>query len=153
MGLEYRFNIPRTYCEKWPDGCLFCDLLLCDGKKETAIANISERDYKTCVYKCGKSKCVAEHTAHGYCNLYSAEAKPTDADRKPAEGGRKMNIADDLAKAFSDGYEQGKADAVPVVLCKDCRWHTDEEPGMVYCPNIVGGWVQDDWFCKGGEGR
>lgn len=27
---------PKTYCEKWPVGCQFCDLLLCDGKKETA---------------------------------------------------------------------------------------------------------------------
>lgn len=25
---------PKTYCEKWPVGCQFCDLLLCDGKKE-----------------------------------------------------------------------------------------------------------------------
>ena len=23
----------KTYCEKWPSGCLMCDLLLCDGKK------------------------------------------------------------------------------------------------------------------------
>ncbi len=27
---------PKTYCEKWPSGCQFCDLILCDGKKETA---------------------------------------------------------------------------------------------------------------------
>ena len=24
---------PKTYCEKWPVGCMFCDLLLCDGRK------------------------------------------------------------------------------------------------------------------------
>lgn len=24
---------PKTYCEKWPSGCVMCDLLLCDGKK------------------------------------------------------------------------------------------------------------------------
>lgn len=68
MGLEYRFNIPKTYCEKWPVGCQFCDLLLCDGKKETAITKISERDYKTCVHKCGESKCVEEHMVHGRVN-------------------------------------------------------------------------------------
>ncbi|MBO5970725.1 MAG: hypothetical protein J6S14_19805 [Clostridia bacterium] len=28
---------PKTYCEKWPVGCQFCDLLLCDGKKETEL--------------------------------------------------------------------------------------------------------------------
>lgn len=42
-------------------------------------------------------------------------------------------------------------DSVPVVRCKDCRYHEDEQPGMVYCPATVGGWVEDDWFCKGGE--
>ncbi len=24
---------PKTYCEKWPSGCMMCDLLLCDGKE------------------------------------------------------------------------------------------------------------------------
>lgn len=42
-------------------------------------------------------------------------------------------------------------DAVPVVRCKDCRWKEQEQPGMVYCPATVGGWVDEDWFCKGGE--
>lgn len=40
-----------------------------------------------------------------------------------------------------------------LVRCKDCRFHENEEPGMVYCPAVVGGWVEDDWFCKGGERR
>ena len=44
-------------------------------------------------------------------------------------------------------------DAVPVVRCKDCKHHEDEELGMVYCPDQVGGWVSDDFFCKGGERR
>ena len=44
-------------------------------------------------------------------------------------------------------------DAVEVVRCKDCKWATDDEPGMVYCPNIVGGWCSEDWFCKSGERR
>lgn len=42
-------------------------------------------------------------------------------------------------------------DAVPVVRCAECRWHEDEQPGMVYCPATVGGWVENDWYCKGGE--
>lgn len=40
---------------------------------------------------------------------------------------------------------------VEVVRCKDCRWKEQEQPGMVYCPATVGGWVDEDWFCKGGE--
>ena len=47
--------------------------------------------------------------------------------------------------------ESPTIDAVPVVRCRECRWHEDEQPGMVYCPATVGGWVEDDWFCKGGE--
>lgn len=43
------------------------------------------------------------------------------------------------------------ADVVEVVRCKDCVRHTDEEPGMVYCPHIIGGWCDDDWFCKSGK--
>ena len=42
-------------------------------------------------------------------------------------------------------------DAVPVVRCKDCIHHKDEEPGMVYCPAVKGGWVSNDFFCGDGE--
>ena len=45
------------------------------------------------------------------------------------------------------------ADVVEVVRCKDCKFHTDEEPGMVYCPGILGNWVNDDWYCGDGERR
>ena len=41
----------------------------------------------------------------------------------------------------------------PVVRCKDCRWREREQPGMVYCPNTVGNWVEDDWYCADGERR
>ena len=40
-----------------------------------------------------------------------------------------------------------------IIRCKDCRFHENEQPGMVYCPAVVGGWVENDWFCKGGERR
>lgn len=40
-----------------------------------------------------------------------------------------------------------------LVRCKDCRWHEREQPGMVYCPCIVGNWVEDDYFCADGEVR
>lgn len=42
-------------------------------------------------------------------------------------------------------------DAVPVVRCKDCKHHENEEIGMVYCPNQIGGWVKENWFCADGE--
>lgn len=42
-------------------------------------------------------------------------------------------------------------DAVPVVRCKDCKHHEDEEMGMVYCPHIVGSWVAEDFYCADGE--
>lgn len=46
------------------------------------------------------------------------------------------------------------ANVVEVVRCKYCKHHTYEEPGMVYCPNhIVGGWVEECFFCKDGERR
>lgn len=46
---------------------------------------------------------------------------------------------------------QPTADVVEVVRCKDCRYHENEQMGMVYCPAVVGGWVEENWFCKGGE--
>lgn len=42
---------------------------------------------------------------------------------------------------------------VEVVRCRDCKHHEDESPGMVYCPNQVGGWVCEDFFCADGERR
>lgn len=45
-----------------------------------------------------------------------------------------------------------KAEVVgEVVRCKGCKYHEDEVPSMVWCPNIVGNWVNDDWFCADGE--
>ena len=45
------------------------------------------------------------------------------------------------------------ADVVEVVRCKDCKHKEREQPGMVYCPMMVGSWVADDHFCKCGERR
>lgn len=38
-----------------------------------------------------------------------------------------------------------------LVRCKECKHHEDEEPGMVYCPKIVGSWVSENWYCADGE--
>lgn len=40
-----------------------------------------------------------------------------------------------------------------LVRCKDCVNAQHREPGMVYCPRMVGSWVEDDWFCADGERR
>ena len=67
------------------------------------------------------------------------------------------NIGDAPCRAceiddFKDTLENAPAiDAVPVVRCKDCKHHEAEQPGMVYCPHIIGGWVEEDGFCAGGE--
>jgi len=56
-----------------------------------------------------------------------------------------------ITDEFHEAYGDCNVDFVPVVRCKDCKWHVLEQPGMVYCPATVCGWVEDDWFCKGGE--
>ena len=38
-----------------------------------------------------------------------------------------------------------------LVRCRECKHHEYEEPGMVYCPKIVGAWVGENWFCADGE--
>ncbi|MBO7070503.1 MAG: hypothetical protein J6W09_04340 [Bacteroidales bacterium] len=38
-----------------------------------------------------------------------------------------------------------------IVRCGECKHHEDEEPGMVYCPKIVGSWVSENWYCADGE--
>ena len=38
-----------------------------------------------------------------------------------------------------------------IVRCEECIHHEDEEPGMVYCPNIVGGWVDNNFYCADGN--
>ena len=44
-------------------------------------------------------------------------------------------------------------DAVQVVRCRECKYHEDEELGMVYCPHLVGSWVAEDFYCADGERR
>ena len=60
----------------------------------------------------------------------------------------------DGAYGYVDAKQISEAptiDAVPVVRCRECKYHEDEEIGMVYCPNVLGGCVAENWFCAGGE--
>ena len=38
-----------------------------------------------------------------------------------------------------------------IVRCKDCVNAQYRELGMVYCPRMIGSWVEDDWFCADGK--
>lgn len=40
-----------------------------------------------------------------------------------------------------------------IIHCGNCKHHSDEEPGMVYCPEIIGGWVKNDHFCAIWDGK
>lgn len=79
MGLE--FHTPKTLCEKWPQGCQFCGLILCDGRRESATIKITQRDFRTCAHGCEESVCLRQHEKYGNCNVYSAKSKQTNADR------------------------------------------------------------------------
>lgn len=62
---------------------------------------------------------------------------------------------DNLAEGFTEAdriiQKIPTVDAVEVVRCKDCKYHEDEEIGMVYCQNALGGWVGENWFCADGK--
>lgn len=58
------------------------------------------------------------------------------------------------AEIVKQGYDQfmkRNEDLEYVVRCKDCKYHEDEVPGMVWCPHIVGNWVNNNWFCAEGK--
>ena len=40
---------------------------------------------------------------------------------------------------------------VQLVRCKDCKYRKMEDPGMVYCESVIGGWTPNDWYCADGE--
>ena len=74
--------------------------------------------------------------------------RPIDADALMDEANS------DGAYGYVDAKQISEAptiDAVPVVRCRECKYHEDEEIGMVYCPNALGGWVAENWFCADGE--
>ena len=64
---------------------------------------------------------------------------------------RSKAFGHDAVRILTHIHHMPTEDAVSVVRCKDCIHHTDEEPGMVYCPAVIGGWVSNDFFCGDGE--
>ena len=70
---------------------------------------------------------------------------------------RKMSGADfggefwDEAVLISDIKNAPTVDAVEVVRCRECKYHEEEGIELVYCPNMIGGWVENEWFCANGK--
>ena len=75
---------------------------------------------------------------------------------------RAMEIVRDQGIAHPNAYhltnyatlilrEAPTVDAVEVVRCRECKYHEEEEIEMVYCPNMIGGWVENEWFCANGK--
>lgn len=73
------------------------------------------------------------------------------------EGGSAEKTLDEAKKDFDEIVDLQptaeitfEADVVKVVRCRECKYREDEQPSMVYCPCMVGGWVDENWFCAGG---
>lgn len=59
-----------------------------------------------------------------------------------------QKVVDNIRKRLGEIEE--RLNAIDI-HCIDCKHHKDEEPGMVYCPNIVGGWVSNNFYCGDAE--
>lgn len=70
-----------------------------------------------------------------YKKMYDYMQQPCEQDERAIIGA--------YYTAYSKSYHMAKdaptVDAVPVVRCRECKHHEDEEPGMVYCPHIADG--------------
>ena len=75
---------------------------------------------------------------------------------------RAMEIVRDQGIAHPNAYhltnyatlilrEAPTVDAVEVVRCRECKYHEEEGIEMVYSPNMIGGWVENEWFCANGK--
>lgn len=81
------------------------------------------------------------------CKKMYHEAFEIDSDEQKWDSGCWIRY-----KMFERVFESMQpVDSVSVVRCKECKYHTDDEPGAVYCPDRVGGWVDEDFFCKDGD--
>ena len=80
-----------------------------------------------------------------------------DAEKFEKDLDKRWNVSDDSDFCNKEVWraikEAPSADVVEVVRCKDCKYYEHEMPGMVYCPNLVGGWTPLDYFCALGERR
>lgn len=84
---------------------------------------------------------------------YAVDEHPYEKNPKKPETFSAYNAGwDDACDYIRSRLETEQcADVAPVVRCRECKHHEDEEIGIVYCPNAIGGWVGEDWFCADGE--
>lgn len=77
------------------------------------------------------------------------DAFETDSDMQKWDSGCWIRY-----KMFEKALEEAPTvDAEPVVRCKDCRSNEREEPGMVWCRDVVGSWMPENGFCSYGKRR
>lgn len=62
-----------------------------------------------------------------------------------------LTNAKTVAEVFAAIQDAPAEDVEKVVRCRECEYRKNEQPGMVYCPHMIGGWVDENWFCAGGE--
>lgn len=86
-------------------------------------------------------------TKEAFIECYERWVKPIERKDEVKDGSEWIVEANSLGDLVEGLWVGGKR----LVRCKDCKYHEDEEVGMVYCPNIVGGWVREDFYCGDGE--
>lgn len=87
------------------------------------------------------------------CVDLAERVSATFYDEEYEEWTQKTVTIADVLDSVCDDYTVLTSAQPEIVRCKDCRWREQEQPGMVYCPNIMGNWVEDEWFCADGEAR
>ena len=87
--------------------------------------------------------------------LIDADAMLNEFLKRYTEMERNRNLvfaACEIKQDFADMISDfPTVDAVEVVRCRECKYHEEEGIDMVYCPNMIGGWVENEWFCANGE--
>ena len=59
-----------------------------------------------------------------------------------------LQVYYEMVKMFED---LPAIDAVPVVRCKDCKWHNNVKAGQLYRCDLQNVWQDGDFFCASGE--
>ena len=114
---------PKTYREKWPVGCQFCDLLLCDGKKEKyEVVTMNKagipREVLTFEYDHKCVPCKPTQPECGECEF----AKPqTNADRIRAISDEELAEYFPTHASLCPDLEENK------MMCKGANFMANDE--------------------------
>lgn len=119
----------------------------CDFK-ETAVAHVSREAYASLRDDSGYAEYIAERLSS---ELGERIMGILDREEEIILSQSELRVSEYMPTSSVEYRRQ--INWSPLVRCKDCKHHEYEEPGMIYCPNWVGGWVGEDFFCKAGERR